>query len=520
MPKVEFKKTALPTNEKELQEYIEDTRKAVIAGGEATDEALKKVEADLKVGFEAKTAAERAEKRVTELEESLKALHEQGRIGSDDQIEKGLRSLPTVHKVERDEDYKGRISGALFNVLALSRKELRLYLDDPTFNWAMRFRRLNNMVMSMDSIMRITTADSPQRAEEYRRKGGFRGLPVWKAFEECLKQGARAIDVATAGGVLEWVPTLFSADKFDDVRDQLQISGQLRIVPMPQSPWKVPGLTAFMTAYVIPEAQADAVGSNTQLVASDPTSANVQLDAKKIATLSWFSREVEQDSIVAILPMYDEEMTYAQAYGIENGVLNGQSTATIDTGSDPATTDVRDNFDGLRRGASLIGSTVDLSAGLTAEKLAAMIQALGKYANPNDCVFGTGYAGLAKALILKDGNGNLVYLTRERAGDAATLFTGTVGILMGYPLAVSGAYPQNMNNAGVIDGITTTKTGFLLLNKRMWLGGSRQGVEVDVDRSERFSYDQIGVRSIQRFAFKALITPSASKPHIVAGVGL
>jgi HK97 family phage major capsid protein len=276
-----------------------------------------------------------------------------------------------------------------------------------------------------------------------------------------------------------------------------------------------------MTAYVIAEATADSVGGgNPPITASDPVSSNRTLTAKKLATLSWFSREIEQDSIVPILPLYDVAQIYAQAYGLDNAVLNGQSTSTIDTGSDPGATDVRDHFDGLRWNAQQVGSQVDLSAGLTAEKLAAMIRVMGKYADPARCSFITGYAGLAQALILKDVNGNLVYLTRERAGDAATLFTGQVGILMGYPLAVGGVYPQNMNAAGVIDGVTTTKTGVLLCNRDPWLGGNRQGLEVEVSRDERFSSDQIGVRSIQRVAFRALLAASATKQIVVAGVGL
>ena len=519
--KVEFKKSGLPTNQAELGEHIEDIRSAVLAGGKESEAAFDRVAADLKVAHEAVQKAERAEKAVAELNEQIKVLHEAGRVGSDDKIERQLRSLPTVHHVEKDENYKGRVKQPLFNVLALTRNELKTYLDGDAYDWAIRFRRLNNMVVSADNIMRMATANSPARAAEYERKGGFRGLPMWKAFEETMKQGARALDIATAGGASEWVPTLYSADKFDDARDKLQIASQFRFLPMPQSPWTLPVGLGGMTAYVIPEAQADSTGSNTQITASDPVSSNATLTAKKMATLSWFSREIEQDSIVSILPAYDAEIAFAQAYGIENAVINGQATATIDTGDDPATTNVRDHFDGLRRAAVLVGSAVDLTAGLTAEKLAAMIQVLGKYADPNFARFGTGYTGLAKALILKDGNGNLVYLTRERAGDAATLFTGAVGILMGYPLVVSGAYPQNMNASGIIDGVGgSTKTGFLLFNSQPWIGGNRQGMEVDVDRSERFSYDQIGVRSIQRVAFKSLMTPSASKPFVVHGVGL
>lgn len=520
--KVEFKHKALPTNEKELAEYLEDTRNAIVVGGKANEEVLEKVERDLKVGFEAKEKAERAEAKTKELEETVKALHEANRAGAGGtaNIERQLRALPKAYAVAKDQDYRGLVPSGAFNILAMTRKELRNYLSGDALEWAFRLRRLNDDALTAHHLMSMVSETSPQKREAYAASGGIKGTEFWTALQETAKVGMRAIDTATAGGVSEWIPTMYSAEKFDDARDKLQMASSIRFLPMPQSPWKLPTLVGFMTAYVIPEPTSNTVGSNTQLVASDPTSADRTLTAQKVATLSWFSREVEQDSIVAVVPMYNEESAYAQAFGIENGFVNGQSTATIDSGSDPATTDVRDNFDGLRRECSLTGSTVDLLAGLTAEKLGAMIEALDKYADPNQCVFGTGYKGLARALVLKDGNGNLVYLTRERAGDQATLFTGQVGILMGYPLLVSGAMPQNMNAAGIIDGVTTTKSAVVLYNTRFWIGGNRQGLELDVDRSERFSYDQIGVRSIQRVALKSIIAASASRRHCVAGVGL
>lgn len=516
---IDFKKSGQPKDAKELAEHIEDIRSAVLAGGKATDEALEKVAADLKVAHESVQVAQRAEKKVLELEENIKALHEAARTTSNGNLEKQIRTLPIVHKVEKDEDYRTKVGGPVFNLLAMSRKDLRVYLDNDAYDWAMRFRRLNNMTLSAHHIMQLVNEGSPQRKADYERRGGFKGLPTWGALENTLQQGARALDIATSGGILEWIPTLYSSEKFDDVRDQLAIAGQFRFLAMPQSPWTLPTLVGFMTAKISGEAQADALGGNTIISPTDFTVANRTLTAKKMTTISYFSREAEQDSIIALLPAYDEEQAYAQAFGLENMVVNGQATSTIDTGSDPATDDVRDHADGVRWSAQQVGSQVDLSAGLAAEKLAAMIQVAGKYAELNGGFFGTGYVGLAKSLVLKDGAGNLLYLTRDKAGDAATLFTGTVGVLMGYPFVISGAYPQNLNATGIIDG-AGTKTGFVFCNKRPWVGGNRQGLEIESDRSERFSYDQITVRSIQRVAFKSLLVPSPAKPFVVAGVGL
>lgn len=520
MSKIEFVNKGLPNGPEELGAHLEEIRRNVLAGGKATDEALERVAADVKVAHEAVKEAEKANAKVAELEQSVRDLHEKARTGGDDTVAKQLRSLPRLHKVEKDEDMRNRMDPAIFNILNLSRSELKLYLSGEALEAAYRFRRLNDQALMAHQLISLVTNGDPTRREDYARKGGVKGTELWEPLQEAAKPFMRAISTSTSGSVSEWIPNGYSSNLWEDVRDTLEIAGQFDFLPMPQNPYILPTWLGAMTAYVIPEATSNTVGSNTQFTASDFTVSNRTLTAKKVATLSWFSPESEQDSIIALLPQFGTEVRYAQAYGIETGVVNGQSTATIDTGSDPGTTDPRDNFDGLRYNASLVGSTTDFAGSLTAEKLAAMIELGGKYAKPGDCFFGTGYKGLARALILKDGNGNLVYTTVEKAGAAATLFTGVVGILMGHPLVVSGAYPQNLNASGVIDGVTTTKTGFIFANRRMFVGGNRAGLEIESSNGERFSYDQMAIRSKQRVAFRSLTAASSARPFVVAGVNL
>lgn len=518
LPKVEFKNSGLPQNEDEMKDHLEEIRRNVLAGGKATDEAFERIAADIKVAAEAVESAKRANTRVDAMEQTIAALHEGGRIHNDDKIERQLRALPQLRKVAKDEDYRGKMDQAHYNLLALTRNELAVYLDKDALEWVRRFRRLNNAALSVHHIMQLVTNDNPSAREEYQRSGGIKGSEVWAPLQEAYKQGARALSTATSGSASEWMPTGYSSDKWEDVRDALEVASDVPFLPMPNNPWVMPTLLGFMRAYLVGEATTNA--HSGLFTASDFTVSNRTLTAKKLGTLSYFSPESEQDSILALMPQYDEEIRYAQAYGVDDAFVSGQLTSTIDTGSAPAASDPKAGYDGLRWNAAQVGTTVDFAAGMTVEKLAAMVQAMGKYAKPSDCSFLTGYTGLAKALVLKDGNGNAVYLTRERAGEAATLFTGTVGILMGYPLKVGGVYPQNLNAAGIYDGVTTTKTGILLYNRKAWIGGNRLGLEVDADKSARFENDQIVVRSKQRVALRSFVNASATRPHVVAGVGL
>lgn len=517
---VEFKHTGLPKDEKGMAEALEEIRGNILIGGKANDEVLAQVERIIKDCMQSVEAAQRAEKIAKDAEEMARAAIEGGRSVGDDKIQRQIRSLPQLRKVEKDEDYRGKVPQSIFNLLGLRRDELELYLDGDALNWARRLRKLNDMLMSADALTMVLAEGNPARVRAYQERGGMKSQPIWGAFEECYKQGARALDTATAGGLSEWIPTLFSSEKWDTVRDKLTFAGLFRWLPMPQSPWTMPTLVGFMTAYKIPEALADDNAGDTAFIASQFTTANRTLTAVKLATLSYWSRESDQDSIIAVLPTFNEEIDYAQAFGIDDGVWNGQLTSAIDTVAIAATS-AQKLYDGVRWQGKQSGLQVDFGAGMTAELLAAMIGKAGKWADPNFCKFATGYAGLARALILKDGSGNLLYMTREKAGDAATLFTGTVGILMGYPLVVGGVYPQNMNASGVVDGVGgSTKTGIHFFSTKPYVGGHRQGLQIDVSDHVKFTFDQRAVRSTQRVAFKSLQNASAAFPHVVEGVNL
>lgn len=504
-----------PKNQEELVETLGAIR-AHLDNSEQRAEQFERAAADIASAKEAVKIAEDAQRAAKNAEEISKALHETSR-GAGDHVSKQLRNLPRVHNVDKDEDFRGKAEANAFNVLLMTRNELRTYLDGEALSLALRFRKLNDMVLSAHTIMR---AQSDHRAQSYERAGGVKSLPFYDAFERTAKEGQRALDIQTAGGVSEWIPTFYSAELFEDVRDQLELASAFPFLPMPQSPWTLPTLLGHMRFKLIPEPTSDTAGSNTAITASDPTSGNATLTAKKMAALSYWSREADQDSIIAVLPMYQNDLTYAAAYEIDNVVWNGQGTSTIDTGDDPAATDARDGYDGVRWGAKQTAKQVDFGGSVTVESLAKMVGLAGKYAQLQYGFFGTGYAGLAKLLVLKDSSGNVLNLTRDRAGADATLFSGTVGVLLGYPLRVGGVVPQNLDSTGIISGTPSTKTAIHFVNSNMYLGGTRQAMQTEVSDHVRFEYDQRAIRATQRIAFKSKATPSASRPFVVEGVNI
>ena len=506
-----------PKNSEEMTESLEAIR-GQLATVEGLSHQFEAAAADIEAARGAVKEAAEAAIRAKNAEEIAKAAQEATRGGRDDEsIEKQLRNLPKVHAVAKDKDWSGKVEASAFNVLAMSRRELEMYLDGAALAWAKRYRRLNDAILTADTIMRAQ-GDAARRA--YNRAGGVKSLSFYGAFEEAVKLGQRALANATAGSGAEWDPTLYSSERLDDVKDMLEIAGIFQSLPMPHSPWAPPFMSGSMTAYVHAEAASDTEASNTAIAGSSPTTSAPVFTAKTLAAMGYWSREADQESITPLIPVFDQELAYAIAYGWDNGVVNGQLSGTIDTGDDPATTNPRDHYNGLRWAAKQTGKQVDFGGTLTVESIAAMIGKAGKYANLASGHFITGYSGLARLLVLKDSSGNVLNLTRDKAGEAATLFGGTVGVLLGYPLTIGGVFPQNMDATGIIPVAASTKTGMLFVNKAMYRTGTRQNMTVEVSDQFRFDTDQRAIKGTARVAFQSLKTPAAASPFVVEGVNI
>lgn len=517
MPKIEFKHTGAPKNDAEFIETLSEIRGHLETSAQHS-EAFVAATADIEAARGAVRDAAEALRIAKNAEELGKAMHDMTRGGDDGNIEKQLRSLPKLHNVAKDADWRGKVNENQFNILNLTRRELALYLDGPALAAAKRYRRLNDAILTANTIMR---AMNDGQRQVYERAGGIKSLPFYASFEETAKTFQRALSNTSATGFgTEWDPTMYSSDRLDDVKDQLEIAGIFSELPMPHSPWAPPFLSGQMVAYVHPEATSDTEASNTKMTRSTPTTSAPVFTAQTLYVMGAWSREADQESIVPLIPVFDQEMAYAMAYGWDNGIVNGQLSGTIDTGDDPATTDPRDVFDGLRKDAKRTGKQVDFGSTVIVDSLAAMVGKAGKYAQLRFGHFISGYSGFARLLVLKDTSGNVLNLTRDKAGEAATLFTGTVGVLLGYPLSIGGVFPQNMNASGIIDGVTTTKTGMLFVNKNMYRTGTRQNMTVEVSDQFMFDTDQKAIKGTARVAFRALKTPAAASPFVVEGVNI
>lgn len=72
-------------------------------------------------------------------------------------------------------------------------------------------------------------------------------------------------------------------------------------------------------------------------------------------------------------------------------------------------------------------------------------------------------------------------LTVDKYGSLATLLTGEVARVGGKPIVISEFVDTHYNASGVYDGVTTTKTGVLAVNRKRWAMGVRRGPRVELE---------------------------------------
>lgn len=330
-------------------------------------------------------------------------------------------------------------------------------------------------------------SDSSERARLLREKADdlvlgaalmgrpVRSLKSWRRFEEDLAAFGKAMDTVTSGAGAEWVPTALSPDLAERVSLALKVAALHPRLQMPTDPFKIPRITGFSQAYLKSE--------NQEVTASQPTTAQTQLDAKTLAVLVPVSYELEEDSVFALLPVLKRDLVRAIASGIENAIINGDTTAPHMDADVTSANDVRKAWKGYRKLAS---ASLDLGGTLTVEKLRALRALMRVYGvDPADLAWVVSVKGYLQLLSLKDDAGNPVLMTVDKYGPAATLLTGELGRLDGIPVIVSEFVREDLNASGVYDGVTTNRSLVLLVYRPGFVLGERRIITVESTRDIR-----------------------------------
>ncbi len=316
---------------------------------------------------------------------------------------------------------------------------------------------------------------------------GFQIAREHPRFREQYKRVLRAMDTDTSSEGVEWIPTGVGASLHEKVRAVGKIAPLFMRINLPTNPWKWPLEGADATAYRVAEPTSDTA---TKVGASTPGTSAATFDAEIFGARSLFSKSLEADSAIAILPYVQRKLVQAFVNAEERAILDGDTDGThqdSDTNSAGAT-DAAWAWDGLRKRA-LANAGSNGNGALTVALLHGIRSAMGKYGmNPADLAFIVGVSSYYD--LIADSN----VLTVDKFGPNATILNGQLGSVYGVPIIGSEYVRENLNASGVYDAITTTKTYAMVVNRNEWVMGARTPLALETDDSiYRETYQRVVV---------------------------
>lgn len=342
-------------------------------------------------------------------------------------------------------------------------------------------------------------------------------LKSWGEWKRRAGEFKKALDTATGAQGGDWVPTNFSNELFEFVQLEAKVPNLFRTIVMPSNPYKLPvGLSRIST---FKHAEQTADTGQTKITVGDGSNVgNATLTAVGHAARVLTSTELDEDSIVPVLPWLVRDIAKAIAEGREDFILNGDSAGTHeDTDIGAGSADSRRRIAlGLRAASNDGGTTYKLDmATFSLANLRALRVKLGKYGvNPADCAIITGPVGYAKLLGLTE------VVTMQNFGNAATAITGSLGNVDGMPVFVSGFVREDLNTSNLYDGVTTTKTALYMVYRPGWVMGERRATNSVRVLNELYAEsDQVALVAKERVTFKD-IYPTASNKTIGVGYNI
>jgi HK97 family phage major capsid protein len=285
----------------------------------------------------------------------------------------------------------------------------------------------------------------------------------------------------------EWVPELWATQIWSRVRQDNVVAPLFRNIDMPSNPYKLPVESSDPTVYHVPETTDEnqlALDSvNTPIPGSKVGSANVTIEAKKLALRVQFSAELEEDGIIPIISIYREQAMRSIADSVDFVLLNGDEAtgANVNINKIDGTPGGKDRytaFDGLLKNALVTNTAnaLDCGGSITLAKMNRLRFLLKpQYAqNPKNLVYVVDNAVYEKLLMLPE------FLTMDKAGNLATAMTGQIGFIGGVPVLTTAEMPL-ANAAGKVPVAGGTLGRAMCIHKPTWYVGYKRRVSVTVD---------------------------------------
>ncbi len=290
----------------------------------------------------------------------------------------------------------------------------------------------------------------------------------------------------------EWVPTLMSAALWRQIRLEARVLAALPQFNMPSQPFDYPKEGAGPTFYKVTETTAEnqlVIGANMPIADSKVATGKVTFTAGKLGAITFWSEEMNEDSIIPTEPQLRDQFGTDVAHAIDYVLLHGDETTGDTTnisyhGATPGGTERFLIVNGLRH-EPLVTTTADKQAG--------GVLSLGDV-NATRKLMGTAGlygANVANLVMFCDTATGMTFedldevRTLDKFGANATVMRGMLGSIKGIPIIKSEDYGLTDAN-GEIDVATPANNiygQFIVVN--------RLGVKVGWRRRPRLYVGQI-----------------------------
>ena len=315
---------------------------------------------------------------------------------------------------------------------------------------------------------------SPDKVEKAKKQ--LKGLYVQSKILERpmdslkgFKDAASVIEKAvTPADLSSWAAEEFSNEVLEGLELELTVANMFKTIQMPDNrqTLSIPARTGNLSAYLIaPAASA---------VESAITGGKVSFTVQKLMAYSAIADEADAEIVAATTDLTIAELKRSLARGIEDSIINGDTAYAV--ANDP-----KKLYDGLRKYGN--ANAVDNGGGnITLDNINAARKKMGIY----------GIQPSELALIV---NPNVYYqlfgisefLTIDKIGSKATLVTGQVGSIFGYPVIVTEYIANNLGTDGSDNngdaGDVTSEA--LLVNKNYFYKCQRGGVMLEKQRQAK-----------------------------------
>ncbi len=306
-------------------------------------------------------------------------------------------------------------------------------------------------------------------------KVDVRELPEYKEFvagkHPVAKKIEKALSASVTGYGAEWAPTGFSTTFIERVETERVLRKLHQEVPIPRGvkSLDIGAAGAAISVFYYPSAESSQ-DEVPKIPAQTAATRKVTLTPKAIACRVLIPEAYEMSCALPIAQIYRDEMVKAYARGIDNLFINGDTNSSPLDSDLTSSLDVRKVADGYRRITETNNNKAD-GGTLTVNLIRARLAAMGNYSSPNDCILLTSWQGFWALLSVTEVVNWIQYNAKPLIPTPNDM--GKMPDL-GLDVVVSDQVRSDLNASGVYDGVATTKTLILIVNRRAFIVGVRR----------------------------------------------